>query len=74
MEWFLLYMVLSAISLQGFVLFMSGENFYGDALELRKEMANDSNETIGTIGWLSIVVGFTIVLPITMYMLLSMED
>lgn len=74
MEWFLLYMVLSAISLQGFVLFMSGENFYGDALELRKEMVNDSNETIGIIGWLSIVVGFTIVLPITMYMLLSEEN
>lgn len=71
MEWLLLWLVLSAIGLEGIALFINEGSFYREGLKLRIEIVNDYGTIIGNIVWFLMIVVFTIILPITIYMLLE---
>lgn len=74
MEWLLLWLALSAISLEGFCLFVTGNSFYAPSIEILKELASKFDTIFGAFIWFIIVVGCTALMPIVMYQLITWEE
>ena len=73
MEWLLLWLVLSAISLEGIALFVNEESYhYAFAEESIKQAKIDI--VFSAITAISLYILFLILSPIVAYVLLSMED
>lgn len=73
MEWFLLYMVLSAISLEGIALFVNEESYHYVFIE---EIIGQSKVDMFFSLFIrcALYMLFLILSPIIAYILLSMED
>lgn len=72
MEWLLLWLALSAISLEGFCLFMFGASFYKASTELLRDIVSKFDNIFGAFVWIIVLLICTMLMPIIMYQL--MED
>ena len=74
MEWLLLYMVLSAISLEGIALFVNEESYHNAFKSAGKDLCRRYDVIFGTTISVFLYLLMLILSPIVAYILLSMED
>ena len=74
MEWLLLYMVLSAISLEGIALFVNEESYHYAFGSANKDLCNKYDVISGTTTSVFLYLLMLILSPVVAYVLLSMEE
>lgn len=74
MEWLLLWLALSAISLEGIALFVNDESYHKEFVVATGDIIRNYDIPFGLMIGLSLYGIMLMLLPITVYILLSMED
>lgn len=74
MEWLLLWLALSAISLEGIALFVNEESYHCAFYNAGKELSIRYDIVFGTTISVFLYLLMLILSPIVAYILLSMED
>ena len=74
MEWLLLWLALSAISLEGLALFVNEESYHKEFAVATKVLCNKYDAVFGATIGLFLYVLMLVLSPVVAYILLSMED
>ena len=74
MEWLLLWLALSAISLEGIALFVNDESYHKEFMVATGVISNKYDMSFGLIMSLSLYGIMLMLSPVVAYVLLSMED
>ena len=74
MEWLLLWMVLSAISLEGIAFFTSEESYHKEFIVAGYTISKKYDIFFGLVLAMSLYFVMLILSPLVAYVLLSMED
>lgn len=74
MEWLLLWLALSAISLEGIALFVNDESYHKEFVIASGALCKKYDMSFGLIMSLSLYGTMLILSPVVAYVLLSMED
>ena len=74
MEWLLLWLVLSAISLEGIALFVCDESYHREFIVAGYTISKKYDIFFGLIISISLYFVMLMLLPVVAYVLLSMED
>ena len=74
MEWLLLWLALSAISLEGIALFVNDESYHKEFMVTSGALCKKYDMSFGLIMSISLYGIMLILSPIVAYVLLSMED
>ena len=74
MEWLLLWLALSAISLEGIALFVCDESYHKEFIVASCTISNRYDIFFGLIISISLYFVMLMLLPVVAYVLLSLED